>query len=156
VAIVSDSGPIMSFARADLLSLLQQVVGELIIPDEVYDEIVIHGAGRAGSILLPWIKRVCLRDQSAVTHISEKLHAGERAAIALAKGVDASLLVDDRSARSEAHRVGLNYFGSLRVLSDAKQRGIVMLAKGPLDRLIESGMYINKPLYLGFLKRLSE
>ena len=98
MAIVSDSGPIMSFARADLLSLLEQVVGELIIPDEVYDEIVIHGTGRAGSILLPWIKRVSLRDQTTVAHISEKLHAGERAAIALAKEVDASLWVDDRSA----------------------------------------------------------
>lgn len=67
-----------------------------------------------GSILLPWIKRVSLRDQTVVTHISEKLHAGERAAIALANEVDASLLADDRSARSEAHRFGLNYFGSLR------------------------------------------
>lgn len=146
----------MSFARADLLGLLQEVVGELIIPDEVYEEIVIHGAGRAGSILLPWIRRVSVRDQTAAERLSERLHAGERAAIALAKEIRASLLVDDRSARAEAHREHVSYFGSLRVLSDAKQRGIVSEAKTSLDRLIESGMYISKPLYLGFLKRVSE
>jgi predicted nucleic acid-binding protein len=155
VAIVSDSGPIMSFARADLLGLLQQVVGELIIPDEVYEEIVIHGAGRAGSILLPWIRRVSIQDRTATDRLSETLHAGERAALALATEIGASFLVDDRSARAEAQRAGLNYFGSLRILQEAKERGIINDTKVPLDRLIESGMYVSKPLYTAFLRRSS-
>jgi len=39
VKIVSDAGPILSFARAGRLDLLRQVVGELIIPDAVVQEI---------------------------------------------------------------------------------------------------------------------
>ena len=146
----------MSFARADLLGLLQKVVVELIIPDEVYDEIVVHGAGRAGSILLPWIRRASIQDQTATPQLSEKLHAGERAAIALANEMRASLLIDDRTARGEAQRLSLNYFGSLRILKEAKNRGFVAVSKEPLDRLIESGMYVSESLYGAFLRSLLE
>ena len=156
MAIVSDSGPIISFARANLLGLLQQVVGELIIPDEVYEEIVIHGAGRAASILLPWIRRVPVQDRTTETQLSEKLHAGERAAIALAKEMSASLLLDEKTARGEAHRLGLNYFGSLRIIKEAKNRGLITVAKEPLDRLIESGMFVSESLYSAFLRSLLE
>jgi predicted nucleic acid-binding protein len=38
--IVADSGPIIVFARIGRLDLLRQVVGELIIPDAVYEELV--------------------------------------------------------------------------------------------------------------------
>ena len=41
--IVADSGPIISFARAGRLDLLKQVTNELIIPDAVFEEIVVSG-----------------------------------------------------------------------------------------------------------------
>jgi len=43
---VADAGPLISFARADRLELLHQVVGELWIPEAVYQELVTQGAGR--------------------------------------------------------------------------------------------------------------
>ena len=49
MSIVSDAGPILSFARARHLSLLRQVMGTLVIPQAVYEEIVVHGAGKPGS-----------------------------------------------------------------------------------------------------------
>lgn len=45
---VSDSGPIVSFARADRLDLLRRTAGTLIVPNAVYEEIVVRGEGRAG------------------------------------------------------------------------------------------------------------
>jgi predicted nucleic acid-binding protein len=47
--IVADSGPIISFARAGRLDLLKQVTTELIIPDAVFEEIVVSGGDRAGA-----------------------------------------------------------------------------------------------------------
>jgi len=41
---VSNSGPILSFGRADLLGLLATVLKEIHIPNAVYDEIVVHRA----------------------------------------------------------------------------------------------------------------
>ena len=47
--IVADTGPLLSFARADRLALLRDVVGTLIIPEAVYEEIVVRGAGKPGA-----------------------------------------------------------------------------------------------------------
>jgi predicted nucleic acid-binding protein len=47
---VSNSGPILAFARAGKLDLLRELFKELTIPNAVYREIVIDGAGKRGSI----------------------------------------------------------------------------------------------------------
>ena len=47
--IVADAGPIIGFARIGRLDLLHQVVGELIIPDAVYEELVGRGRQRPGA-----------------------------------------------------------------------------------------------------------
>ena len=62
--IVSDSGPIISFARAGHLDLLKQVTTELVIPDAVFEEIVVSGADKPGAEEVKqglWIKRATLR-----------------------------------------------------------------------------------------------
>ena len=41
--IVADAVPIIGFSRIERLELLRQVVGELVIPDAVYEELVVKG-----------------------------------------------------------------------------------------------------------------
>ena len=52
MAIVSNSGPILSFARAGRLDLLQTVVRELIIPGAVSEELLAHGAGKPAAEII--------------------------------------------------------------------------------------------------------
>lgn len=108
--IVSDAGPILSFARAGRLEILRQVIGELIIPQAVVEELAVRGRGRpgAGEIELgTWIKRENVQDRSVVEQFSGKLGLGEREALALAKQTSAAFLVDEREARKEATRLGI-------------------------------------------------
>jgi uncharacterized protein len=49
MSVVADAGPILSFARANRLELLRQVVGDLAIPDAVYEDIVVQGSGKPES-----------------------------------------------------------------------------------------------------------
>src|SRR5688572_18751192 len=108
--IVSDSGPILSFARADLLDLLEKITGELIIPAAVYDDVVIRGGNRVGAKAVAeasWIRLQPLQNRSLIGQLPAKLHIGEREAIALAKELDAALLVDEHEARKEAARLGI-------------------------------------------------
>jgi predicted nucleic acid-binding protein len=49
VIVVSNSSPLIALAKIDSFSFLQKVYGELFIPTEVYDEVVIAGAGLAGA-----------------------------------------------------------------------------------------------------------
>jgi len=47
--IIANSGPIISFARADYLYLLKETVKELIIPNAVFEDIVVKGRGKPGA-----------------------------------------------------------------------------------------------------------
>ena len=157
--IVSDAGPILSFARAGRLEILRQVVGELIIPQAVVDELAVRGRGRSGTDeieLGTWIKRENVQDRSVVEQFSGKLGLGEREALALAKQASAPLLLDEREARKEAMRLGIAHLGSLRILKEAKDRGIISEAKSVLDELIASGTYISDALYQDFLREVGE
>lgn len=157
--IVSDSGPILSFARAHRLDLLHQVVGELIIPEAVYEDIVVHGAGKPGAEEVQyasWIACEQVRDRSLVDQLPQKLGLGEREAIVLAKELDAALLADEHEARKEALGLGINHLGSLRVLKEAKDRRIIQKVKPILDELIAAGMYLSDTLYQEFLREVGE
>lgn len=157
--IVADAGPILSFARAHRLDLLQAVVGELVIPDAVYEEIVLRGAGKPGAEEVQqaaWIRRAQIQDQTFVDQLPQKLHSGEREAIALARELGGVLLVDEQAVRQEVQRLGVPYFGSLRVLTEAKERNLSMAIKPVLDELIAAGMYLSDALYRDFLQTLGE
>src|SRR5688572_12682228 len=114
--LVSDSGPILSFARAHRLDVLNAVVKELFVPEAVYD-IVIAGGGKTGAADVAqadWIKRTSLNDLSSADRFSSRLHAGECQAIALAMELKLMLLIDEREARKTARSLGIPILGCLR------------------------------------------
>jgi hypothetical protein len=159
MSMVADASPILSFARANRLEVLHQVVGTLTIPDAVHQDIVVRGAGKPGAQEIrqsTWIQRVSVRDRTLVDRLPPKLHLGEREAIALAKERGVSLLVDEREARREAQRQGIIVIGSLRVLTEAKDHAIIPQAKPVLDDLIAAGMYVSDALYQTFLQQIGE
>jgi uncharacterized protein len=157
--IVADSGPIISFARAGRLDLLKQVTNELTIPDAVFEEIVAGGADRPGAEEVKqgsWIKRTTVQDRFLLESMSGRLSQGESEAILLAKQLGASLLVDELEARKEASRLGIDYFGSLRIIKEAKDSGLIAKAKPVLDDLIASSTYVDDSLYQRFLREMGE
>jgi predicted nucleic acid-binding protein len=157
--IIADAGPLLSFARAHFLDLLHDVLGELIVPEAVYDEIVVQGTGKPGAEEIReafWIKRERVRDTAFVEQLPRKLHRGEREALALAKERNGILLVDEHEARREAHRLSITYIGSLRILKEAKDHRIINKIKPILDAFIASGTYLNETLYQEFLREVGE
>jgi len=156
---VSDSGPIISFARAGYLKLLGQLFQEIIIPEAVYEEIAIIGIGRAGAkevISGEWIKTKRTKNRLKVKQLPAMLGLGEREAIILAQELNATLLIDDRKAREVAEENGINCFGSLRVLKEAKDRKLIDAIKPVGDELIVTGLRIDSSLYQRFLQEVGE
>ena len=47
--IISDTSPIINLAVIGQLNLLQKLYGTVVVPQAVYEEIVIEGAGQAGA-----------------------------------------------------------------------------------------------------------
>jgi predicted nucleic acid-binding protein len=156
---VADSGPILSFARANRLDIVRQIVGDLAIPDAVYEDMAVRGAGKPGSQEVQqasWIRRLSAQDRALVDRLPHKLHLGEREAIALAQERGTPLLVDEREARREAQRQGVAVVGSLWVLTQAKARVIIPRVKPVLDDLIAAGTYVSDTLYQTFLQQIGE
>ena len=103
--VVSDSGPILSFARASRLDFLQQICPKIISPDAVYEDIVKRGVRKRGAEEVKtasWIERRAVTHRRLMEALPRRLHLGEREAIALARELHAVLLIDEHMARKEA------------------------------------------------------
>ena len=71
--LVSNSGPILSFARANRFDVLNAVVQELFIPEAVYDDIVVAGHDKVGAREVAdavWIRRTRMTDTSSADRLS--------------------------------------------------------------------------------------
>lgn len=155
--VVADTGPIVSFARAGQLALLQAVVPTVWIPDAVYHEIVVQGADRPGASEVAagqWALRKSIADPASFVGLSAALHFGEREALALARETGSPLLVDDPLGRREAFRLGIAVLTSLTVLQQAKDSGVIGAVKPILDALMggSGGFRLSSQLYETFLR----
>ena len=156
---VADSGPIISFARADRLAFLRDVVRELWISDAVYHEVVIMGAGMPGAEEVSgedWIRRRSLTSPSTALNLPGTLGAGEQEAIALAHELGAVLIVDDADARDAGLRLHIPCLGSLGLLREAKLQGIIPVVKPHLDALRQHEFRLSTTLYQSFLEAMNE
>ncbi len=151
--IVADTSPVMNLAVIGRLEILQQLYGEILIPDEVRKEL------SAMNIELPqWINIRSATDRSLVESLLMELHPGEAEAIVLAKELKAGfLLIDERRGRQIAARFGLTYVGLLGVLVAAKRKKIIEEVKPLLNDLLgKAGFWISKELYDRILQEAGE
>jgi predicted nucleic acid-binding protein len=156
---VADTGPLIAFARASRLDLLRQVIGELIIPEAVYDELVGKGQQRPGAVEVEraeWIRRRAISDQTAIAHLPSTLHTGERHAILLAQELGLGLLIDERRGRRIAAERGVEVFGSLWILAEAKRRGIITQTRPLVVSMQADGYWIDEDLLRLFFQQLGE
>ena len=157
--IVADSGPIIAFSRIGQLSLLQQVVGQVVIPEAVYVELARRGQERPGALAVEresWIERRIIA-REGVAAFSQRLGAGEREAILLSEAEQATFLSDDRDAREEAARRGIEVVGSLWVLGEAKRRGLITSVRPLIDQLLASGYWMHpERVVRPFLEEMGE
>jgi predicted nucleic acid-binding protein len=158
--IVSDTGPLIAFARLGRVPLLRQVVGIALIPDAVFDEIVTRGRGRPGSSEIAeasWIQRRTISDQEAVAQFPVPLHAGEREAILLAAELNAPLLIDEHRGRDIAVARELNVIGSLRILGEAKERGLIPAVRPLVAELLDLAYWLDEATIVRpFLRDMGE
>jgi predicted nucleic acid-binding protein len=157
--IVSDAGPIIIFARIGRLSLLRDVTGSLLIPDAVYDEIVVKKGGMPGAAEVAraaWIQKTSVVNRSIVDSLPSVLHEGEREAIALATERDAQLLIDEIRARRVASEQGVNVIGTLRILAKAKELGHVNLVRPIIAQMRSAGYRFDRTLIIRFFDMVGE
>lgn len=150
-AVIADAGPLIALGGIDRLNLLHDLFLEVCVPQAVWEEC------HAGSGLDS--RRIAVaRDRGWLQPCpSPPIHdrrldnpalgAGECAAMALAlERSDSLLLMDDRLARRQAHRLGLRFIGTARVLWLAQQHGFLDSAEAAIRAMAERGYRISPEL----------
>jgi uncharacterized protein len=148
VTTICDSSPLILYSRLGRLDLLRDVFSQIIVPPAVWTEVVTEGMGRPGSADIAkadWIHRRSLAgDDPLPTHLAE-LGEGEAEAIALAMQLEGptSVVLDDQKARRIAAEYGCIVLGSARVLTLAKELGLIASVGPLLDHLRGVGLYLG-------------
>jgi predicted nucleic acid-binding protein len=149
VKVVSDASPLISFARIGHFDLLPKLFERIIIPAEVYQEVVIDGTGLPGAVQtarVDWVEVVRVHDMRAVAAMKAKtgLGTGEASAIALAREIGADLLlVDERKARLVAKSNGMAVQGCIGILETLHRRGLLDDLRGSFVRLLQQGIRVD-------------
>jgi predicted nucleic acid-binding protein len=103
----------------------------VLIPAEVYNEVVIAGAGRPGATAVAkadWIRVSAVQDTEGLAQAISRtgLGAGEVSAVLLAKELTADLiLMDEWKGRKLAIEEGLAVAGCVAILEELYRRGHV-------------------------------
>ena len=160
MTIVCDTSPLLLFARADRLGLLSALYQRVVVPGAVLQEVNVQADEPARQIQVHVQQDVFQRKEAqgrSLDAVGENMGRGERAAIALARELDAELVVlDDEQGRTEARRHGLSITGSIGILIEAKERDVIASMRRELDRLVGEGLWIDEQLYDRVLREHEE
>ncbi|MGI8970920.1 MAG: DUF3368 domain-containing protein [Dehalococcoidia bacterium] len=153
---ISNTSPLILFAKVGRLNLLRAVFDEILVPAAVREEIVFAGGTRAGAAAVAdatWIETRRLAQPVPDWLQMRRVNRGEAEAIALALELDTDIpvLLDDRQARLAARDRGLNLLGSGGALVLAKERGLIVSVRFELDRLRAAGLYLGNTAYQSVL-----
>lgn len=135
---------------------------KIIIPKAVYDELIINIDYQDEIDIIKrctFIQIENVEENLSVVLLQRelKLDRGESEAIVLAKNINADLIIiDERKARRIAKDVGLKVTGTLGILVEAKQQGLIKELKSLLDELMDNNIRISRKLYMEILNLVEE
>lgn len=160
--VVSDTTPLISLMKAARLEVLQQLFGEVLIPQAVFLELTSNDSFQEEAQQIrdcPFIRVVSVSETKAVDVLrrSTGLDLGESEAIVYADDHHAHiLLMDEAKGRQVAKAMGLYIMGTVGVLLAAYDEKILsaMDVQDALQRLKQSNRRISDSLIHAALEKL--
>ena len=150
IIVVSDTSPIRALSHLNLISVLEELFSQVIVPPAVARELL-HAPSRLPQVNVLDLGFVQVRAPTVLEKVEELLQTldpGEAEALALALEIGASaVLIDESAGRAMANQLGVPPIGVLGILVRAKQRGLVSSVGTSVDRLQnELGFFISATL----------
>jgi predicted nucleic acid-binding protein len=145
---VINSSPLISLALIDQMELLTKIYDEVIVPNSVYNEVVLKGESKIGYDELKDCKFFTVLEtgnKALKETIMLELDEGEAEVIALAKEKEINkVIIDEFAGRQYASLLGLKVIGTLGLLIVGKNLGFVSEVKPLMDIQLE--VYFNNML----------
>jgi predicted nucleic acid-binding protein len=161
-SVVSNSTPLIYLAKIGRLDLLRELFGEVLVPKEVYAEVVLKGKSLGlkdayvveAAVVQGWIKVVA----ADPVEMPIELDKGEQEALSLAKQLKATVLIDEVSARSAARLLDLTPRGTIFVLLLALKEKRIILEDfmQALNELIDAGFRLKEEVYVQAIKEATK
>ena len=159
--IISNTSPICYLYLINCLDLFPELFGQVILPKSVRDELKAEGApvGLQDWIAQPpsWANiHTGVLTRSEANPALDRLHAGERDAILLARHLGADLIIlDEKAARQVAKEQSLKVTGLLGLLSEAARLGLLNFPEA-IERLQKTNFRASPRLLKLLLDRHEE
>jgi predicted nucleic acid-binding protein len=159
--VVSNTSPLTNLAAIGRFELLRDLYTEIYIPTGVWAELNAEDQQWPGSLEVErsgWIHRQKPRNEVLVATLLRDLDNGEAETIALALELECErVVIDERDGRRFAQRHGLPVVGTIGLLVDAKNRGLLDKIKSDLDALRQkAGFFISEGLYREVMASVGE
>ena len=155
--VVADSSPLVCLARTDLLHLLRDMFGQVLVPRIVWDEVTLARPDAPGALAVAGADWIRIRETPTEDPEGLGLDPGETAAIRLAEALGADLLlIDERSGRRVAEARRLHVRGTLGVLIRARQLGWIPSLRAVIERLLDQGFRLSPELVEEALSQAGE
>lgn len=143
--VIADSSALVALSICETLPLLEPLLGQICVPQSVYNEVCIQGKPESEALkkYLQGRVKTVHQDDYFISNTAN-LGSGEIEAIALYMNLSADLLViDDARAKRAAYANGLEVMGSIGILLLAKEQGLIKKIKPMLDLLNTSDIRLS-------------
>jgi|694.fasta_scaffold07311_15 predicted nucleic acid-binding protein len=152
--VVADTSPINYLLLINQIDLLPRLFQQIIIPDVVRDEMLDPDAP---PILQEWIANppswLTIQPVPVLDTTLHGLDPGEQAAITLAQTLSADLLIiDERLGRQIAEERGIAIIGTLGILDDAANQGLINLAEA-IAQLQQTNFRVSRRIIQALLNK---
>lgn len=147
--VIVNATPLIALSLIDRLDLLRRMFDDVIVPAEVFDEVVVQGAGKPGADALAqatWLRIVSSPGLSAIDPLLTGLDAGEIAVLLLARQLEPDwVIIDERQARRVAFAMDLPLKGTLGILLAAALTGFLTKQEAleDLQKLLDADIRIS-------------
>lgn len=161
MTVVADSSPLITLAKIGHLELLNRLYQTIMITPQVFDEVVVRGAGLTGSTEIAackWIEVKAIENVAALADAQKRfaLGVGEISAIVLGQEANARLvLIDEIKARKVAREYGLAVLGCVGILEDAFRLHALPDLAQAYRQLVSAGAYIDRKILENSLMSLN-
>ncbi len=163
---IFNSTPLIYLCKAGLNWIFQELEAECIIPDSVYEEVVIRGkqTGNADALVAEELVKnnvISVRkieNKNKFTQLNQELHHGEIGVLSLAKSLDGVAIVDDDIARTTGEILGVEVHGTIYLIFLMIRKGKISKedAKAKLNKMITDGFWMGHKQYLTILELIDK
>lgn len=137
--VITDTSCFVLFYKIEGFVILHNLFGSVFTTPEI--------ASEYGEQLPEWVVIQPVKNQDLLTEYQQKVDPGEASALALAKEINADLVIlDDLEVRKFALKLGVPFKGTLGLLVMAKQYGIIPAIRPYLEKVQQTNFRLASHL----------